>query len=119
MIIPVKTPILLYNYQYKKYGPKAQIILVSKDYYWFGNSIVGYWDNSGNIVYWNIRYIEHITHIVPYNMKNLNYGQWIKGYNGFGRKLDADFFINNMQWQDFEKENIKSYGSKDSNTRQL
>lgn len=107
MKIPFKTRILLYNYQYKKYGQKAQIILVSKDYYWFGNSIVGYWDDSGNIVCWNIRYVEHVTHIVPYTMKNTNYGKYIENPRNGYRQTNTEFFVGGMQWKDFEKENIE------------
>lgn len=111
MKIPIGTPVLIYNYQYKKYLNKAEIILVSKEYYWLGNGNVGYMEWNGNMWDWhislNVFEISHITHIVPYGMKNPNYGGWIKNCHGFGVKIDTDFFINNMQWKDFEKENIE------------
>ena len=107
MKIPKKTPVLLYNYQYKKYGAKAEIILVSRDYYWFGNYTVGYWDDNGNIVYWNIRYVEQVTHIVPFDMKNSNYGQYVKRNKGFGKVIDTNFFVDNKEWKDFEKSKIE------------
>lgn len=108
MKIPIGTPVLIYNYQYKKYLSKAQIILVSRDYYWFGNGKLGYFNEDGSIYYsCNIMDYSHMTHIVPHGMKNPNYGRYIKNCHGFGVKIDTDFFINNMQWKDFEKENIE------------
>ena len=107
MKIPKKTPVLLYNYQYKQYGARAEIILVSREYYWFGNDTVGYWDDDGNIVYWNIRYVEHVTHVVPYDMKNTNHGKYIMDSRNGYKRIDTNFFVDNKEWKDFEKENIE------------
>lgn len=111
MKIPFKTRILLYNYQYKQLPPaerhKAEIILVSKHNYWFGEGRVGYFEEGKPVITCNIMDYPHITHVVPYTMKNTNYGKYIdnprKGY----KQIDTEFFVGGMQWEDFEKENIE------------
>ena len=111
MKIPLRTPILLYNYQYKQYPPyerhKAEIILVSKHNYWFGGGRVGYFEEGKPVITCNIMDYPHITHVVPYTMKNTNYGKYTKNPRNGYKQIDTEFFVGGMQWQDFEKENIE------------
>lgn len=111
MKIPLRTPILLYNYQYKQYPPyerhKAEIILVSKHNYWFGEGRVGYFEDGKAVITCNIMDYPHITHVVPYTMKNTNYGRYMQNPRNGHKQIDTEFFVGGMQWKDFEKENIE------------
>lgn len=83
--------------------------IVSKEYYWLGNGNIGYMKWNGNMWDWhislNVFELPHITHVVPYKLKNKDFGTY-NYYNG-NKKLDINPFIDNYKWNDFKKENIE------------
>ena len=59
---------------------------------------VGYFEDGKAAITCNIMDYPHITHVVPYTMKNPRNGH---------KQIDTEFFVGGMQWKDFEKENIE------------
>lgn len=40
-------------------------------------------------------------------MKNTNYGKYITNNRNGYKRIDTNFFVDNKEWKDFEKENIE------------
>lgn len=105
MEIKVGTPIILYQLVVKNNGVLQEIIRVSDEYYWYGNGNVGYFIKGKPHIVMNVNEVSHITHVVPFGLKNHNYGKWVeKSY--CGKKFDTNFFIDGYEWEDFEKSKI-------------
>lgn len=105
MEIKVGTPIILYQLVVKTNGVLQEIIKVSDEYYWYGNGKVGYLTNGKPHISFNVNEVPHITHVVPFYLKNPNYGKWVRS-DYYGKKLVANFFIDGYEWEDFEKSKI-------------
>lgn len=101
MKIELYEPVFIYMYRLPQDIPH----IVSNEYYWLGDGNVGYMAWNGKMWDWyialNVFKLPHITHIVPYSLKNKNYGKYIN------HKRDMNPFIDNYKWEDFKKENIK------------